>query len=61
MANVFFGYLDISEKHRCKRCYGTGYILSESCDDCIDCQDKCPICDGSGKTPDAKNSSHSQT
>ena len=30
----------------CTRCFGTGYIPSETCDDCVDCQDECPECKG---------------
>lgn len=28
----------------CQRCRGTGYIPSETCTDCVDCQDVCPAC-----------------
>jgi len=35
------------EEIKCGRCFGTGYIPSETCDDCIDCQDICPKCNGS--------------
>jgi DnaJ-class molecular chaperone len=37
------------KEESCKRCHGTGYIPSETCDmGCVDCQDKCPDCGGSG-------------
>jgi len=32
----------------CARCLGTGYIPSETCDVCVDCQDQCPACGGKG-------------
>jgi hypothetical protein len=41
--NVFFGRRSGTP---CKQCYGTGCIPSETCDDCIDCQDTCPTCKG---------------
>lgn len=28
----------------CSRCFGTGYIPSDTCTDCVDCQDRCPLC-----------------
>lgn len=31
---------------KCARCFGTGYIPSETCFDCVDCQDICPVCKG---------------
>lgn len=35
---------------RCSRCFGSGAIPSETCDmGCVDCQDTCPVCKGSGR------------
>ena len=30
----------------CKRCYGTGSVPADDCDDCADCQMTCPDCQG---------------
>ena len=38
----FFGM----KSNGCKRCFGSGYIPSETCTDCVDCQDVCPECHG---------------
>ena len=35
----------------CSRCHGTGYIPSEDCDECVDCQDACPICGNEPSIP----------
>ena len=41
--NAFFGR---REGVQCARCHGTGCVPSESCDDCPDCQETCPVCKG---------------
>jgi hypothetical protein len=51
MSDPVEGAVQELEKARCRRCLGTGLIPSETCNDCVDCQDDCPECSGSGVGP----------